>query len=250
VEVDLKRFFDTLDHELLMDRVASEIADSKLLRLLRGWLVSGVMEEGEVRSQVAGTPQGGVISPLLANIYLHAFDRKMTGRGYQVVRYADDFVIMCKLERKAKRALEVCREVLTKDLRLELNAEKTRVVSFREGFDFLGFRLQSRFKKPRAKSVESFKDKVRHLTRRQHPEKVDQVIEALNPVIRGWGNYYRKGNWKVMAGELDAWIRMRLRSFIQKHAIVRSKYNAIYSNAYFQKKGLVKLTGLVNPTPC
>lgn len=250
VEVDLRSFFDTLDHELLIVRVAEEIADSKILKLIRGWLVAGVLEEGVVRNQVAGTPQGGVISPLLANIYLHAFDREMTGRGYQVVRYADDLVVMCKLERKARRALEVVREILTKDLLLELNEEKTGIVSFREGFDFLGFRLHRRFKKPRAKSIDSFKDKVRYLTRRQQPRKVDQVIELLNPVIRGWGNYYRKGNWKELAGELDAWIRMRLRSFIRKRVTVRSKYNAIYPNSYFQKKRLVNLTSLLTSTPC
>lgn len=250
VELDLKSFFDTLNHDMLIDRVAEEIADSKILKLLRRWLVAGVMEEGEVRTQVAGTPQGGVVSPLLANIYLHAFDREMTRRGYQVVRYADDAVVMCKLERKAKRALEVCREILTGQLKLELNAEKTRLVSFREGFDFLGFRLQQRFKKPRAKSVESFKEKVRHLTRRQQPKKVDQVIEALNPVIRGWGNYFRRGTWKGIAEEMDAWIRMRLRSFIRKRVTVRSKYNAIYPNSFFQRKGLVTLTSLVTSTPC
>lgn len=251
VEVDLKRFFDTLDHELLIDRVAEEIADGKILKLIRGWLLAGVMEEGEVRTQTAGTPQGGVISPLLANIYLHAFDREMTRRGYQVVRYADDFVVMSKMRRKAQRTLEVCRKILTEDLRLELNAEKTRVVSFREGFDFLGFRLSWRFKKPRVKSVQSFKGKVRHLTRRQQPKKVDQVIASLNPVIRGWGNYFRRGNWKGLAEELDAWIRMRLRSFIRKRVTVRSKYNALFTKAYFQRKGLVSLTSLLKtPAPC
>lgn len=249
VEVDLKSFFDTLDHELLVSRVAEEIADGKVLSLIRGWLVAGVMEEGEVRSQVAGTPQGGVISPLLANIYLHAFDREMTRRGYQVVRYADDLVVLCKLERKAKRALEVCRQILTEELMLTLNAEKTRIASFKEGFDFLGFRLQSRFKKPRAKAVEGFKAKVRHLTRRQQGRNLDGVIEALNPVIRGWGNYFRRTNWRSDAGGMDAWIRRRLRSFIRKKAgVALQSYR--YPNAFFQKKGLVSLTSLVIPTPC
>lgn len=249
VEVDLKSFFDTIDHELLISRVAEEIADGKILSLIRGWLVAGVMEEGEVRSQVAGTPQGGVISPLLANIYLHAFDRVMTRRGYQVVRYADDFVILCKLERKAKRALEVCRQILTEDLLLTMNAEKTRITSFKEGFDFLGFRLQSRFKKPRAKAVEGFKAKVRHLTRRQQGRNLDGVIEALNPVIRGWGNYFRRTNWRSDARGMDGWIRRRLRSFIRKKAgVALQSYR--YPNAFFQKKGLVSLTSLVNPAPC
>lgn len=249
VEVDLKNFFDTLDHELLVSRVAEEIADGKVLSLIRGWLVAGVMEEGEVRSQVAGTPQGGVISPLLANIYLHAFDRVMTRRGYQVVRYADDLVVLCKLERKAKRALEVCRQILTEDLLLTMNAEKTQISSFKEGFDFLGFCLRSRFKKPRAKAVEGFKAKVRHLTRRQQGRNLDGVVEALNPVIRGWGNYFRRTNWRSDARDMDGWIRRRLRSFIRKKAgVALQSYR--YPNAFFQKKGLVSLTSLLTSTPC
>lgn len=247
-EVDLKRFFDTLDHALLIDRVAEEIADGKILRLIRQWLEAGVLEEGEVRKQLSGTPQGGVISPLLANIYLHSFDREMTRRGYQVVRYADDFVVVCKSEKKAQRALEVVRQILTESLKLELNAEKTRVISFKEGFDFLGFRLQSRFKKPRAKAVQSFKDKVRYLTRRQQPRNLGQVVEILNPVIRGWGNYFRRTNWKSGAEDMDAWIRQRLRMFIRKKAGVWH-YKFVYNLAFFQKKGLVSLTSLVAPTP-
>lgn len=248
-EVDLKRFFDTLDHELLIDRVAEVIADSKILGLIRQWLKAGVLEEGEVRSQTAGTPQGGVISPLLANVYLHAFDREMIRRGYKLARYADDFVVLCKSEKKAHRALEVTRQILTESLKLELNAEKTKVVSFKEGFDFLGFRLQSRFKKPRAKAVQSFKDKVRHLTRRQQPRNLDMVVELLNPVIRGWGTYFSRTNWKSGAEDMDAWIRQRLRMFIRKKGGVRLQVFR-YNLAFFQRKGLVNLTSLVSPAPC
>lgn len=248
-EVDLKRFFDTLDHELLIDRVAEVIADGKILGLIRQWLQAGVLEEGEVRSQTAGTPQGGVISPLLANVYLHAFDREMTRRGYHLVRYADDFVVLCKSEKKAQRALEVARQIMTESLKLELNAEKTRVVSFKEGFDFLGFRLQSRFKKPRAKAVQSFKDKVRHLTRRQQPRNLAMVVEALNPVIRGWGNYFGRTNWKSGAEDMDGWIRQRLRMFIRKKAGVRLQVFR-YDLAFFRRKGLVSLTSLISPAPC
>lgn len=250
VEVDLKSFFDTLDHELLVARVAEEIADGKVLALVRGWLVAGVMEEGTVRTQTAGTPQGGVISPLLANIYLHAFDRAMTRRGYKVARYADDLVVLCKSPKKAQRALEVVQHLLTEDLKLTLHPEKTRLTSFREGFEFLGFHLHRRFKKPRAKAVAVFKDKVRHLTRRTRPASLDTVIADLNPVIRGWGTYFRGANWKMIAEETDAWIRMRLRSFIRKHVTVRSRYNALYTVRFFQKKGLVSLTSRIAPAPC
>ena len=250
VEVDLKSFFDTLDHELLVSRVAEEIADGRILGLIRGWLEAGVLEEGAVRTQVAGTPQGGVISPLLANIYLHAFDRTMVRRGYQVVRYADDFVVLCKSEKKAQRALEVVTRILTEDLLLTIHPEKTKVTSFKEGFDFLGFRLHTRFKKPRAKAIVSFKDKVRLLTRRQQGKNLEEVIKALNPTIRGWGRYFRGSNWKMVAAELDAWIRMRLRSFIRKQVTVRSKFNALYTVAFFQKKRLVSLTSQIAPAPC
>ena len=250
VEVDLKSFFDTLDHELLVARVAEEIADGKILRLIRGWLEAGVLEEGAVRTQVAGTPQGGVISPLLANIYLHAFDRTMVRRGHQVVRYADDFVVLCKSEKKAQRALEVVTRILTEDLSLTIHPEKTKVTSFKEGFDFLGFRLHTRFKKPRAKAITGFKDKVRQLTRRQQGANLEEVIKALNPTIRGWGQYFRGSHWKKAAEELDAWIRMRLRSFIRGRVTVRSKYNAIYTVAYFQRKRLVSLTSQIALAPC
>jgi len=249
VEVDLKSFFDTLDHELLVARVAEEIADGRILGLIRGWLEAGVLEEGAVRTQVAGTPQGGVISPLLANIYLHAFDRIMVRRGYQVVRYADDFVVLCKTPKKAERALEVVQQLITEDLKLTIHPEKTRLTSFREGFEFLGFHLYHRFKKPRKKAVEGLKDKVRRLTRRQQGCNLEAVIKALNPVIRGWGTYFRQTNWKVVADETDAWIRMRLRSFIRKQVTVRSKYNAVYTVSFLQKKGLVSLTSRIAPAP-
>jgi len=249
VEVDLKSFFDTLDHELLVSRVAEEIADGKILGLIRGWLVAGVLEEGAVRTQVAGTPQGGVISPLLANIYLHAFDREMTGRGYQVVRYADDLVVLCKSKKKAQRALEVIDRILTEELKLTLHPEKTRLTSFEEGFEFLGFRLYGRFKKPRKKALVSFKDKVRHLTRRQQPKPIDKVIAALNPVIRGWGNYFKSGNWRSEARDLDGWIRQRLRMFIRKKARLQSNAPGL-TNHTFKRKGLVSLTSLFAPAPC
>lgn len=249
VEVDLKSFFDTLDHELLVARVAEEIADGSLLGLIRGWLGAGVLEEGAVRTQVAGTPQGGVISPLLANIYLHAFDREMTRRGYQVVRYADDFVVLCKSRKKAQRALEVVSQLLTDDLKLTLHPEKTRLTSFAEGFEFLGFNLRRRFKKPRPKAMAGFKDKVRHLTRRQQGRNLDQVIDHLNPVIRGWGTYFRSGNWRREARDLDGWIRQRLRMFIRGKAGVRLQ-TFRYDLAFFQKKGLVNLTSLFAPAPC
>lgn len=249
VEVDLKSFFDTLDHELLVARVAEEIADGRILGLIRGWLEAGVLEEGAVRTQVAGTPQGGVISPLLANIYLHAFDRIMVWRGYQVVRYADDFVVLCKTPKKAERALEVVQQLLTEDLKLTIHPEKTRLTSFRAGFEFLGFHLHYRFKKPRKKAVEGFKDKVRKLTRRHQGKNLAEVIKALNPVIRGWGTYFRRTNWKVVAEDTDAWIRMRLRSFIRQQVTVRSKFNAHYTVSFFQKKGLVSLTSRIAPAP-
>lgn len=142
VDSDIQGFFDALDHDLLMGFVREKIVDGSILGLIRAWLKAGVMEDMQLKMVTTGSPQGGVISPLLANVYLHQFDRIMTERGYRLVRYADDFVILCKLERKAERALEVARQILEGQLKLKMHPVKTRIVHFRDGFDFLGCRFR------------------------------------------------------------------------------------------------------------
>jgi len=244
VDADIQGFFDNLDHGLLLQFLRERVVDGSVLKLISAWLTAGVMEAGNVRTVVAGTPQGGVISPLLANIYLDQFDRVMKERGYRVIRYADDFVVMCKLERKAERALEVSKEILEGKLKLTLHPEKTRIVHIRDGFDFLGFRFRGRYQGPRAKTLSSFKDRVRQITRRQQGKNLMQVVKALNPVIRGWGNYQRRGNVKTLYGRLDEWIRMRLRAFKEKKKAVHHQNRRI-PNRWLAKQGLISLTSLL-----
>lgn len=216
VEVDIKSFFDTVKHEKLIDLVAEEIADGRVLRLIRSFLTSGIMGEMGMKYQTTGTPQGGVISPLLANIYLHPYDEKMTAEGYKVVRYADDVIILCKEKQDAERALERTKRIIQTELGLTLNEEKTRIIHKSQRFEFLGYlfgRGYSDYKMPRQRAIDNFKNKVRRITRRQQPKRLERVISELNPVIRGWRNYFIHGNCKKLFWELDCWIERRLVAF-------------------------------------
>jgi len=248
VEVDIKSFFDTVEHEKLIDLVAEEIADGRILRLIRSFLKSGVMDEMETRYQTTGTPQGGVISPLLANIYLHPYDEKMTTEGYKVVRYADDVIILCRNKQDAHRALERTRQILQKELGLALNEEKTRVLHKSQSFEFLGYlfgRGYSDFKMPRRRAIDSFKDKVRRITRRQQPKRLEQIISEINPVIRGWRNYFVHGNCKKLFWELDCWIENRLRAFKVKKWGLRTHLKLPHE--VFEKLGLATLNETFYP---
>jgi len=248
VDADITSFFDTVDHKLLMKALNEEIADGTLLDLIEKFLKSGVMKDGRLEATHEGVPQGGVISPLLANIYLHCFDSVMAERGYRLVRYCDDFVIFTKLGRKAERALQVTREILEDKLKLKLHPQKTRIAhAFFDGFEFLGCLFKSGYIRPKNKSIESFKDKVRHITRRQQPKKLKMIVEHLNPVVRGWGNYFRYGNVKALYQRLDEWMRMRLRSFLEKKRAVTHQNKRI-GNWQLKSQGLVLLQELL-PIP-
>lgn len=249
VEVDIKDFFGALHHQVLMDKVRRTIPDRQVTRLIWQFLQAGVMEEGKVRTETTGTPQGGVISPLLANLYLNEFDRKLSRSDWKLVRYADDFVILCRSVNAAVQALKTARAILA-SLHLELAEEKTRIAEYAAGFDFLGYHFQQyygNYKWPRRKAVDAFQDKVRRLTRRQQPKNVAMVIEKLNPVIRGWGQYFKYGNVKHHYRNLDGWIRMRLRCFIAKQKRVSGNWR--HPNAHFQKLGLCSLTDLLAYQP-
>ena len=216
VEVDIEKFFDTVDQKKLIDLVAEEIADGRVLKLIQSFLRCGVMEDMKVEYQVTGTPQGGVISPLLANIYLHPYDEKMTQEGYKVIRYADDIIILARSRDEAEKALKRTREILEGELNLKLNAQKTKIVHKRQTFEFLGFLFgcgYSDYKIPRKRAIKTFKDKVRHLTRRQQPKSMSQIVRELNPVVRGWGNYYLRGNCQRIFTQLDFWLRNRGTAF-------------------------------------
>jgi group II intron reverse transcriptase/maturase len=241
LDADIQGFFDNLSHSVIMTAVAAEVADGNILRLVEGFLTAGVMEDGVFKPTTIGTPQGGVVSPLLANIVLNHLDWRLHEAGFRFARYADDFVVVCQDQREAQEALDLVRRVLETDLGLSLSPEKTKVTSYGKGYEFLGFFLSSRSRRMRNKSVQKFKAKVRELTVRHH--NLDQkAIEKLNRVIRGTANYFaaRFSTCRWMFQKLDSWIRMRLRCMKLK----RKNYNDNQKLrvGYFRRKlGLLTL---------
>jgi RNA-directed DNA polymerase len=239
-EFDIEGFFDNLNHHRLVREVAKVIDDPEVLGLIRRWLEAGVLEDGEVRHRVTGTPQGGVISPLLANIYLHRLDRDVRAAGFRLIRYADDFVILSDRRWKAEAADRLVRRVLA-DIGLQVAEAKSGVVAVADGFEFLGFRFKHKFCRPRAAALARFKDRVRVLTRRKAPVSLDQMIADLNPLIRGWGRYFATGDVTDLFRRLDAWIRTRLRSkVIGRKSTGRGQAN--FPVAAFHRLGLVNLS--------
>jgi len=241
-EVDILAFFDNIPHELIIDLVAERVADGNILQLLREFLTAEVVVDGETHPSEQGTPQGGVISPLLANIVLDVLDQRLIQAGFRLVRYADDFVVLCPDATSAEQALALVTEILHQ-LGLSFSPEKTRVATFRKGFDFLGFHLAVGAVSIRRKSVEKFKERVRRLTRRSH--NLDQeVIQALNRVIVGFAQYFATSfsTVKCQFYELDAWIRMRLRCM--KFKRISRGDNRRFPNKHFTRMGLVSLYSL------
>ena len=242
VDADIQSFFDTIPHDLIINLVAEQVADGNILNILREFLSAGVMEGYTFLPTLTGTPQGGVISPLLANIVLNLLDQRLTQAGYRFVRYADDFVVLCRNHAQANQALEFVDNVLRQDLGLSLSPNKTRITSFAEGFDFLGFHLTRRRASIRQKSIEKLKDKVRKLTVRCH--NLDQdAIQKLNRVLLGFAHYFAT-QWSTVRDQfvlLDHWIRMRLRSMKFKH--ISKGDNRRWSNGNLAHIGLVSLVG-------
>jgi len=211
VDMDLSKCFDTLDHEIIIKAVSEQISDGRVLELIRKFLKSGVMQSANFMKTEVGSPQGGVCSPLLSNIYLNQFDQKMMSKGIRIVRYADDILIFAKDKKTAGDYKAYATKVLEEELKLKVNQEKTKLTNVDEGVEFLGFVIRSETLGVNPKRVKRFKDKVRRITRRNSGRKLEEVIEELNPVLRGWMNYYRIANIKKLAERIMGWIRRRLR---------------------------------------
>lgn len=247
VDADLKSYFDTIPHAVLLDRVREKVSDSRLLRLVEMFLQQGVLEGLATWTPEAGTPQGAVISPLLANIYLNPLDHLLADAGFQMVRYADDFVILCRSEEAAAEALELM-ERWTADNGLTLHPTKTRLADARsdEGFQFLGYWFKKgRLRVPRPKSLQKLKATLRPKTKRANGRSLEAIIVDVNATMRGWFGYFRHCHWTVFR-DLDAWLRGRLRSILRKRRHLsgraRGRDHQRWPNAFFTAQGLYSLS--------
>lgn len=246
VDADLKSYFDTIPHGAMLARVKERVSDGRLLALLEQYLKAGVMDSlkgWEPTEQ--GTPQGAVISPLLANLYLNPLDHLLAAQGLEMTRYADDFVVQCREAAQAQRALALIQQ-WAQAQGLTVHPAKTKIVDATQkgGFDFLGYHFERGLKWPRQKSLDKFKDRMRNKTRRTQGQSMGEVITELNPVLRGWFEYFKHSH-RTTFGPLDSWLRMRLRSILRKNrggkGRGRGQDHQRWPNAYFEKLGLFSL---------
>jgi RNA-directed DNA polymerase len=217
VDADLRSYFDSIPHERLMDRVATRLSDGRVLDLLRAWLGQDIFDGLERWTPTEGTPQGAVISPLLANLYLHPLDECLASRGYRMVRYADDFVVLCRSQEEAVAALAEVQDWVVAN-GLTLHPDKTHLGDCRQpgqGFEFLGYRFEAGRRWVRQKSLDRLKDKIRQKTRRTRGDSLERVIADLNLTLRGWFGYFKHAHHSSFL-RLDSFIRRRLRAFLRK----------------------------------
>src|SRR3954463_6229481 len=262
VDADLKDFFGSVDHTKLLTLIAQLIADGRVLRLIEAMLKAGSYGQGQLFPSERGTPQGSVVSPLLSNILLTPFDQEMRSKGYQLTRFADDWVVTCQSATEARAAIDAALRILS-ELSVQLHPQKTRVVHVRHGFEFLGYlvrrgrQLQLPTSKivtgaksgglyayPREKSIQRFKNRVRQLTRRGVPLKTKDLIEQLNPVLRGWGHYYKRAHVRTLFNKLDHWIERRIWSHRYK-CWRNCGWKQLPKRKLYGEYGLVQLVKLI-----
>jgi RNA-directed DNA polymerase len=254
VDVDLRKYFDTIPHKGLMNEVANRIADGRMLDLIEAYLHQGVLEGMQLWTPERGTPQGAVISPLLANIYLHPVDVAMQQAGFQLVRYADDMVVLCRTREEAEAALAKLKELI-EGRGLQLHPEKTRLAHLMErpGFQFLGYVFYDKYRDPRPSSQGKLEASLRQKTKRTNGYSLTDIITSLNATLRGWYNYFKFCSANSRAwSEIDKWVRYRLRAILDKRrkrgrSANRGRGHAHYRwpNAYFTEHGLFSLVSAV-----
>jgi len=245
VDADFRSFFDTLRHDVLLAQLDKKVADGRVLSLLEGFLHQRIMEGMKGWTPTAGTPQGAVVSPLLANIYLDPLDHLLAERGFQVIRYADDLVILCRSQAEAHEALTVLAD-WAGQAGLSLHPDKTRLIDATQagGFEFLGYLFEQGRRWPRKKSLQRFKTKIRQLTKRNNGHSLSGIIAALNPILWGWFGYFKHSH-RYTFERLDRWIRVRLRGILRRRAGLRGRGrgqdHVRWTNRFFAEQGLCSL---------
>lgn len=254
VDMDLSKCFDTLNHEMIINSINEKISDGKVLKLIRNFLESGILEDGAFSETTIGSPQGGVISPLLMNIYMDKFDQKMKSLNIRIVRYADDILIFAKSKSEAGRYKDIATRILEQELKLTVNVKKTHITDNNKGISYLGFIIKKKYISIHPKRIKKLKEIVRKLTPRNSGYNVEYLIYKLNPVIRGWCNYFRIANCKTLFEDLMKWIRRRLRMKQMKEwKSYKSLHKTLRRRGYtgaFKKISMTKWRNSASPLVC